>query len=164
MDINKEYSTISEKEVFRVICGEDEYGQPKSDVSVKISDFDMTTEEEHVLNELVVDNAIVNVFKTPALTMVDLTFSSGTDPQLVALIDLLNLYTQDNINPDENILSTIVLTVTPKEDGDVFLSGIHGVFCLMPIALQGKIKINTVRFIFTNDYLYAFEIPDDAEE
>lgn len=156
----EEYSEVSEKEVFEAICGEDDLGQPKATASVKLSDFNIANETEQVYNEMVIDNAIVNVFKTPALTMVDLTFYSENDSRLAELSKMLTDFSKQSMSSsDENVLSTIVLTVVPNKDASVYVSGIHGTFCFMPSAIGAA--VDTLRFIFQNDYIYAFEIVDD---
>lgn len=155
----EEYSEISEKEVFEAVCGEDDLGQPKATVSVKLSDFNIANETEQVFREMLIDNAIVNVFKTPALTMVDLTFYSENDSRLAELSKMLMDFSKQSMSSsDENVLSTIVLTVVPKEDSSIYVSGVHGTFCFMPSVIGGAVDM--LRFIFQNDYISAFEVVD----
>lgn len=156
-------SKMNENDVFKSICGEDEYGNAKSMISIKLSDFDIQNEEENVLDEMILDNPIVNVFKTPALTMVDLTFTNPSDFDFVNTVSRMQSYILSDMRSiNENVLSTIVLTIIPKEYlGEVYCTGIHGTFCIMPS--KPDVPTDTIRFIFENTYFYSFKIPEEIE-
>lgn len=156
-------SEMNERKIFSVSCGEDEFGVSKSMVSIKMSDFDIENEKETVYDEIILDNPVVNIFKTPALTMVDLTFTKPKDFEFINTVARLQEYVKtDMMSQNENIFSTIVLTIMPKDFlGELFCSGAHGTFCIMPS--KPDVPADTIRFIFQNSYFYAFKIPEEIE-
>lgn len=155
---------MTEREIILSCCGEDEYGDTRSTVAVKLSKINLNEGSEDILDEMLFDNPIVNVLRNPRFTMVDLTFLSTEDFEFVNLAARLQDFSKaENTAENEEctIGPTIVVTIIPKETkGEYYCSGMHGVWCLMPSKVG--VPIDTVRFIFDNELFQAFHNDFDS--
>lgn len=152
---------LTEHDVFKNTCGEDEKGNAKAVTVIKLSDFYIKDEKEIVLDEIVLNNPIINIFKTPVQVMVDLTFINSSDYEFInAVARMQDFIKMENRNPSPEVLSTIVLTLLPKEYlGNIYLTGIHGTFCIIPS--KPDVPVDTIRFIYNNEYFHTFCLPVD---
>ncbi len=162
--LNKEEMKLTERDILISACGEDEDGHSKSVVSVKMSEINSKTGEEKVIDELVLKTPIVNIFRSIKYTMIDLTYMWPSDFEFVNLFGRLQEFSKtDALNPDMDVMQTIVVTVSPKEYiGEFYLTGLHGAWSMQPS--KSGAKIDTVRFIFDNEFFNVFAIDTGEEE
>ena len=59
---------LTEKDVLIAACGKDRDGYSKSAVKIDDAMIDVNTGEEEVNNELLLDNAVVNIFRNSQMT------------------------------------------------------------------------------------------------
>ena len=81
------------------------------------------------------------------------------------MFKMLKAFTDSNNSISElaDVIPTIQVTIIPKGLlGDYFVSGLHASWCVMPSEAGGD--MNTIRFIFQNEYLHCFEINDNEED
>ena len=153
---------MRELEVMRACCGEDEEGFSRAAVSVKLMMLkeDETAEE---IDEIVLDNPIVNIYRDPRRTLIDLTFPNVKDFEITNLAVRLQSFMGEKMTMQRDAVPSIMMTLAPKElFGQYFISAIHGMWFLMPSAVGGV--IDTVRFIFENDFVDCFEVREDSRD
>ncbi len=149
---------MTEREIMIACCGEDEFGNNKASVAIKLSRINLETMEEEVVDEMLFDNPIINIFRNPRFTMVDLTFTNKEDFEFINLAARIQDFTKiENVvmNPEATIGPTIIVTLIPKESkGEYFCVGIHGMWVIM----QSKIgaPVDTVRFLFDNELFTSY--------
>ena len=149
---------MTEKEIFLACCGNNELGDNKSDVAIKLCRINLETGEEDVLDEMIFDNPIVSILRNPRFVMVDLTFTNKADFEFINLVARLQDFSNVQ-NSAENetatIGPTIIVTVLPKEyKGEYYASGMHAVWVVMPSRIGAP--MDTVRFIFDNELFAAY--------
>lgn len=147
----------SELDVFIAACGNDEFGNSKASVAIKVSGVDVVKGEEvDELDEIVLDEPIVNICKSYKFTMVDLTFNPKSFDFVNAVARLQDFTKIEQLaRGPENIVPSVILTVSPKSMiGEVYCTGMFGAWCLMPSQV-GR-AIDTIRFTFENDYFGTF--------
>ncbi len=149
---------MKERDIFLACCGNDEQGDNKSTVAVKLSKIDLNTGEEETQDEMLFDNPVVNILRNPRFTMVDLTFTNKDDYEFVNLVARLQDFSkvENTAQTDDAMIGpTIILTVIPKSyKGEYYCSGMHGVWVAMPSRIGSP--IDTVRFIFDNELFLAY--------
>ncbi len=149
---------MTEREIMLSCCGEDDFGSNRATVAVKLSRINLETEEEEIEDEMLFDNPIVNIFRNPRFTMIDLTFTNREDFEFINLVARLQDFSKAEntaVNTKATIGPTIVLTIIPKETkGEFYCSGIHGIWCCMPSKIGAP--IDTVRFIYDNELFMAY--------
>ena len=163
MEENKA-NEISELDVMLACCGVDEDGVPNANVAIKFSNVNMETLEEEVVDEMIIDTAVVNMHRNPKFTMVDLVFQKSSDwPFVNAVGRLQKMVETTNLKPlDSEVLPTLVVTVAPyKFIDEYFCTGMHGIWCVMPSFADGP--NNTLRFIFTNDCFGVYDVEHMAD-
>ena len=130
---------MRELEVMRACCGEDEEGFSRAAVSVKLMMLkeDETAEE---IDEIVLDNPIVNIYRDPRRTLIDLTFPNVKDFEITNLAVRLQSFMGEKMTMQRDAVPSIMMTLAPKElFGQYFISAIHGMWFLMPSAVGGVI-------------------------
>ena len=148
----------SEKEIFISSCGKN-----KSVATIEtkfIATKDDTVEE---VDEKVLDGLTVNIFKSLRYTLVDLTFEDSNDYDFVQTATVLRNFSkaENGINMENGKIPCIQLTIAPKEfEGDYYITGVHGTWCLM--ASKPDEKDDTVRFIFENDLIHSYHLNQDT--
>ncbi len=146
---------ISERDIVITCCGEDDYGNPKALVSVKLADINVNTGEERVLDEVIVESAIVNIFRSVVSTMVDLTFMDPEDYEFVSAVAHLQDFCRVDMEPgNSNVIRTIVVTVVPKKFESAYACGFHAAWNIQPSKVG--VKNDTLRFVFDSDYFNVF--------
>ncbi len=156
---------MTEKDIFNASCGAMEDGTSRALVMVETKEFIVTNETEKILTEFSCDNPVVNIHRGFAQTIIDLTFEDSEDYDFVHIFKALKEFTNPNNSVGElaKSIPTIQVTVIPKGlMGDYFVSGLHASWCAMPSEAGGD--INTIRFIFQNEYLHCFKTNDNWED
>ena len=163
-DLKKADMLLPEKEVLLACCGEDEYGDAKAIINIKMSDVNLVENTEQVLDEIIMDNPIVNVFRSLLNTTVDFTFANPQDYEFINLVGRLNSFMKAEMEPaEDNTLRALFVTITPKEDlVDYFSTGMYGTWFLQPSKVGGA--VDTIRFIFSNEFFKTFRIEEEHEE
>lgn len=156
MEIREE--DVNEKYAFMVCCGEDEDGNNNSIVSVKLSFINMEDETEDIIDEFILDNPVVNIFKSSKGAFMDLTFMYHDDYDFVNLVGRLNEFSKtQNSAPLLNGMDapSIFVTATAKKyRGEWFAIGKEAVWCVMP-SRAGRPN-DTVRFLMASEDLAGF--------
>lgn len=150
---------LTEKQIFIEASGVDEEGTPKSLVQLATKFFDVNEGDEEKVREMTFDGAVVNIFRSLRMTMIDLKFESAVDYGFIQASEMLKEFTTAENSTDEETgrMPIVQLTIMPKElEGQYYICGIHGSWCLMP-SEPGK-AADIIRFIFDNDTVHSFEI------
>lgn len=149
---------MTERDVMISCCGEDDFGNNKATVAVKLSRINLETFEEDVEDEMLLDNPIINIFRNPRFTMLDLTFTNKEDFEFINLAARLRDFSRFEImaaNEEAMIGPTIIVTLIPKETkGEYFCVGVHGMWVIMMSKIGGP--IDTIRFIFDNELFTTY--------
>jgi len=157
---------VKENEVIRASCGMNEERESNSIIRVETKILHLVDGgSEEPLSNLTLDAPIVNIHRSFRYTMIDLQFDSESDPDLIRLSKMLrNLsVSEQSMDVEKDHIPTLVVTVMPKAfDGEYFICGMHGIWCLMP-SETGR-SADTVRFIFDNELVHVFRINSDALE
>lgn len=157
---------MTDKDVFLAICGIDEDGDGRA-VSMIETLYAATdpSREDRTVDSITFDGHPVNIFRSLRSTMVDIQFRDNTDYDYIQALDILKGFS----NPENSVgdvtdgIPTIQLTVMPKElEGLYYMVGIHGVWYTMADE-PGRLP-NIIRFIFDNDLLHTYRIPEEALE
>ena len=157
---------VSEQEILKAACGVDEEQESNSIVKVeaKILHFEEDGSEEPV-SDVTLDGPCVNLHRGYRYTMIDLQFDEDNDPDFIRLSDMLRDFTvpEQSMDAGNDRIPAIVLTVMPKVyDGEYFICGMYGAWCLMPSEEGGS--SDTVRFIFENELVHTYRINTDLLE
>ena len=149
---------MTEREIFLSCCGNDEKGDNKATIALKLSKINLNNGDEEVKDEMLFDNPVVNIIRNPRFTMIDLTFTNKEDFEFVNLVARLQDFSkaENTAETDDAMIGpTIILTVIPKAyKGEYYCSGMHGVWVVMPSRIGGE--IDTVRFIYDNELFMAY--------
>lgn len=154
---------LSEREIFIRACGRTADGFAKSAIKIDDADINVNTHEENILNELMLDNPVVNIFRNAKMTMLDLTFDNPEDYEFHHLIGFLQNATSLDRTMDtvSDTVPSVIITICPKElEFEYYITGLHAIWCLQPSQIDGP--IDTVRFIFTNDLFHVYHMNVDA--
>lgn len=154
---------MTERDVFLASCGVGEEGQGKSVMQVATKFLNIADDTEEIVRQLTMDGAVVNIFRSMRFTMVDLKFGSGTDYDFIQTVQLLSEFTTAENSIDDNAerIPCVQLTLMPKQlEGEYYVCGIHGTWCVMP-SEAGRMP-DMVRFMFDNDCLHTYRINEDA--
>lgn len=152
---------LNEKDILISACGTDENGFSKAIVKIENSILSISDKEPIVIDDIVMDNPIVNIFRSRAFTMIDMTFKNPEDFELKELSEKLKSFCspENSLNDEFDEMPTICVTVCPKQlNGAYYILGLHAMWTLQPSSIGGN--IDTVRFIIQNDYFntYHFDI------
>ena len=157
---------ITEKEILSSCCGTDEEGFSRAVAVVRLSHINAETgEEERTFDEIILDEPVIEVYRSPALTTVDLIFSPESF-QLANCFARLQEFVRKQrelkyIEGDE-ILPTVFLTISPRRYMDrFFCTGMHGAFYLMPSKVG--YQPDSIRFIF-NSALFGTYLAEEGSE
>ena len=155
---------ITERDIFIACCGEDEDNNPRSIVAVRMSKYDAATGEEiELADEVILDEPVVNIFRSPRFTMVDLTFIPNSFSFVNLTARMQDFIKAENMaGESDNIIPSIALTLNPKDHLGVFYcTGLHGAWSLMPSKVG--YKIDTMRFTFDNTMFGSFVLGEQDE-
>lgn len=157
---------VSEMEIFKAACGLNDDGEGRSIVraEAKILHLKDGGSEEPV-SDMTMDGLCVNIHRSYRYTMIDLQFDDNYDPDFVRLSTMLKDFTgpEQSMDVGNDRVPALVLTVMPKAyDGEYFICGMHGTWCLMPSAPNRL--ADTVRFIFDNELVHTYQINEDTLE
>ncbi len=149
---------VNERDIFLAVCGEDEGQESRCITSIRMCDINVRTNEDVTLDEVVIDTPIVNIYRTMNTTIVDLTFPSVTDFDFINVTARLNYFIKTEFEPlDEEVVRSIVLTLTPKEEYiEYYVTGLYGTYTLMPSVAGGD--IDTIRFFFSNELFGTYQV------
>lgn len=153
---------LTEKDVFIAASGVTEDGDGKSLSQIATKFLDMGTGEEELVREMSFDGVIINIFKSLRMTMIDFKFESALDYNFVQASEMLKEFTsvENSADPESNRMPIVQVTIMPEElEGQYYITGVHGSWCLMP-SEQGK-AADIIRFIFDNDTVHTFRINED---
>lgn len=153
---------LTEKDVLIAACGKDRDGYSKSAVKIDDAMIDATTGEEDVNNELLLDNAVVNIFRNSQMTMVDLTFDNPEDYEFTQLVYFLQEATaiENTMDTYEQHVPSVIITICPKAlEFEYYVTGIHAMWCVQPSQVGGA--NDTVRLIFTNNMFHVYHMDID---
>lgn len=158
---------ITERDVLNASCGLDDDLIPKAMAKVEICRVFMDKTPIKI-KELITSNAYVNIFKSVAFTMIDLTYENRNDEEFKALRTLLKSIKQmpndENTETDEtsetkenNGQIAISITICPKKlNGMYYVIGFYAMYA--PIASDESDRVDTVRFIILNDFFHVYKL------
>ena len=153
-----------EIEIIKAACGLDENGEPRSVVRMEAKILHLSGEgSEETLSEMTLDDPCVNIHRSFRYTMVDLEFGDSKNEEYTRSVKMLKESTspEQSMDLENDRVPTLVLTVVPKEfDGEYFICGMHGTWCLMPSVPDQP--ADTVRFLFENELIHTFKLDDEA--
>ena len=153
----------SERDVLIACSGENFDGTPKAVCSVKLADINVETGNENVIDEIIVDSAIVNVFRSAVSTMVDLTFLNPQDYEFVDLVTRMQSFCKADMEPaDPQTIRTIVVTIVPNEFEECYCAGLNAAWVIQPSKV-GALN-DTVRFIIDSEYFNVYTVDFDTLE
>ena len=153
---------LKEIEVYRACCGEDEDGFSRAAAAVKLLMLKGEEKAEEI-DEIVLDNPVINIYRDPRRTLIDLTFLNVMDFELTNLVVRLQSFFSEKLSMRQDAIPSVMVTLAPKEfAGQYYVSAIHGMWFVMPSVIGGE--NDTVRFIFENDLVNCFEAEDTGEE
>ncbi|MCR5791317.1 MAG: hypothetical protein K6G83_15645 [Lachnospiraceae bacterium] len=160
-----EKNVVTEKDILSECCGLDGEGFPKAAIMVRLSFIKAEKgEEEAIYDEILMDEPAVQIFRSPALTMVDLVFSPESF-QLANCFARMQEFIHIQAGEEEkndDILPTIFLTISPRQYMDrFFCTGMHGAYYLMPS--KAGYKPDTIRFIF-NSAMFGTYVTEEGRE
>lgn len=150
---------LSEKEVLIAACGKDRDGYSKSAVKIDNAIINVNTGDESIVKELLIDDAIVNIFRNAQMTMLDLTYDNPENYEFENLIRFLQdaTQTENTMDSQQQHVPSIVITVCPKElEFEYYITGIHALWCIQPSQAGGV--NDTVRLIFTNSLFHVYHM------
>ena len=157
-----ENEEIREFDVMQACCGMDEDGYARAVCAVKMLFLTGETEPEEA-DEIVTDAPVVNIYPDALRTMIDLTFRNTADYEFSNLVLRLQEFVRMDLSARSDAVPSIMVTVSPKEwMGRVYLSAIHGMWCLMPEVAGGE--VNTVRFFFENESVGCYTVDEQVFE
>ena len=143
---------IMEKDIISACCGLDGEGFPKASAMIRLSFIKPEKgEEEGIYDEILLDEPVVQIFRSPVLTMVDLVFSPESFQLANCFARLQEFIHIPGGGEDQNddILPTIFVTISPGRYMDrFFCTGMHGAYYLMPS--KAGYKPDTIRFIINS--------------
>ena len=154
---------MREKDIILSACGVGEYGEPKGCVTVNFARWHMEEQREEVVKRLFTNEPVINITRTPRLTMVDLTFEMGEDSDFHELLEFLRMSSEpeNSFDREEDVMPTLYVTIMPYiYEMEYFLTGLHGVWCLMPSVADGE--IDTVRLIFNNELFSVYQVDGEV--
>ena len=155
---------VSERDIFKAACGINEEQESNSIIRVEAKILHLAGGgSEETVSDLTMDNPCVSIHRSYRYTLIDLEFDDNSDPDLIRLSDMLRGFTvpEESMDVENDRIPAIILTVMPKAfDGEYFICGMHGVWCLMP-SENGR-PVDTVRFIFDNELVHTYQINADA--
>ena len=148
----------TEKEVILEACGVNDEGDTKAVVSVKLSEINAGTMEEKVLDEVILDNPTIQIYRSVKYTMVDLIFDNPMDFEFIKTFGRLSGFCNE-VGEDMNSVRTIIVTISPKRMlGEYFLCGMHAAWLLMKSKPQTD--ANMIRFVFDGEHFNVFYAGD----
>lgn len=157
----------TEKEILKTMCGVDQYDNPKAMVKIQTHFLDLDEGKDITDEEIIVDSAIVNIFRSANFAMLDLQFASGTDPDFVSAAQILRNFCRVENSLEGNLAPTITVTLMAKEEidkdtgeGMYFATGLNGIWNIQ--TSQFNRPADTVRFIFENNDFHCYQVKDDA--
>ena len=157
---------VKEKEIIRAACGINEEQESNSIIRVEIKILHLLEGgSKEPLSDLTLDGPVVNIHRSFRYTMIDLQFDSENDQDFILLSEMLRDFTgtEQSMDVEKDRIPALVVTVMPKAyDGEYFICGMHGIWCLMPSG-TGQF-MDTLRFIFDNELVHVFQINTDALE
>lgn len=156
---------ITEKDIYIAACGRDEKGINKSLVRIENVVLTEGGSESNAISDMILDNPVVNIFKTRAFTMVDVTFVSNDDYEFTQLIQMLSDFckVENSMNEESGELPAICVSICPKEyNGEYIIVGMHAMWALH----QSKAGngIDTIRFIIENGFMHTYQVNMDATD
>ena len=154
---------MREKDIILSACGVGEYGEPKGCVTVNFARWHMEEQREEVVKRLFTNEPVINITRTPRLTMVDLTFEMGEDSDFHELLEVLRMSSEpeNSFDREEDVMPTLYVTIMPYiYEMEYFLTGLHGVWCLMPSVAERE--IDTVRLIFNNELFSVYQVDGEV--
>ena len=153
----------NEQEIFKVACGMDEEQESNSIIRVEAKILHLADGgSEETVSELTLDGPCVNIHRSFRYTMIDLQFEDARDPDFIRLSDMLKDFTttEQSMDVENDRIPALVLTIMPTAlDGEYYICGMHGTWCLMPS--EAGLFADIVRFIFDNELVHAYQINTD---
>lgn len=154
---------MREKDIILSACGVGEYGEPKGCVSVNFAKWHMEDQREEIVKEFFTNEPVINITRTPRFTMVDLAFEMGEDSDFREMLDVLRMSSElgNAFDEEGDVMSVMYMTIMPYEyEMEYFLTGLHGVWCLIPSEQVGE--IDTVRMIFNNELFSVYQVDEEV--
>lgn len=154
---------MREKDIILSACGVGEYGELKGCVSVNYAKWHMEEQKEEIVKEFFTNEPVINITRTPRFTMVDLAFEMGEDSDFYEMLDVLRMSSEPGNSFDEegDVMPVLYMTMMPYEyEMEYFLTGLHGVWCLIPSEQVGE--IDTVRLIFNNELFSVYQVDEEV--
>ena len=154
---------MKEKDIILSVCGVDDYGEPKGCVTVNFAKWHMEEQKEEVIKGLFTNEPEINITRTPRLTMVDLTFEMGEGSDFHELLEVLCMSSEPGnaFDGEEDVMHVLYITIMPYEhEMEYFMTGMHGVWCLMPSVPKGEIDM--VRLIFDNELFSVYQVDQEV--
>lgn len=157
---------MNDKEVMLSCCGVDEDSLPRGAAALKMAKIHLRDEKEEILDELILDTPVISMHRGVKFTMIDLVFRDPDDFAFINSVARLQKFTRamhsaEGEDSNDGTIPTIAVTVVPHELMDeYFISGMHGIWCVMPSHIGSA--NDTLRFIFTNDCFHVFCMDRDT--
>lgn len=150
------------REVYEAVCGRDFYGENRALVKLETGFINKNTLEETMDSHIDMNNPEVEIHQNARLTLVNLIFEDGKDPDFAFISDMINRFQTMEHSMDDEKIPSISLTVMPKEMEGVFIHGVSGI-----VTMQASDQIeapNMVSVVFTNDCIHAYMLDMEQME
>ena len=157
---------ITEKEILSSCCGTDKEGFSRAVAVVRLSYIKVATgEEEKTFDEIILGEPVIEVYRSPVLTTVDLIFSPESFELancFARMQDFICEQGKEKSIESEETLPILFLTISPRRYMDrFFCTGMHGAFYLMPSKVG--YPPDSIRFIF-NSALFGTYVTEEESE
>lgn len=171
---NSDITEVTEYEVIKACCGENENGRPKVSLTTAIVEYhgDINNSEGFkedynysTLATRTIHNGILNLEIRDGIAQLDIRFRSYLDPELRLLWDLLETYGQRRFeaqnNPNARSMPYIIFEGLPEEFSDKYLLFFTNpmLWFLQPVSPEDS-QLSVIRLFFTDS---SFEIQDISE-
>lgn len=153
---------MTAREVFKACVGVNEAGEPRTHVKVTTSFMSHNDMSEEIKDELILDNAIVDIFQTDRLSMVSLKYDDPYDTEFLGLASTIRDFQTYSNSIDSEHSPIIMVAIMSKEAVGYYIMGVGGIGIVQP-SVTGK-ENDTVTFIFTNDTIHPYVLDVDKAE
>lgn len=154
---------ITERDIYLATCGINERGISKALVKVETAIVMNQNSTPDTVDSIILDNPVINMIKTRAFTMIDLTFPSGEDYEFINLSTMLSDFcsVENTMNEDNGEMPAICVSICPKEyNGEYVVVGMHAMWTLHQSRKEKG--IDTIRFIVENGFMHTYQLNVDG--
>lgn len=155
------------RDIFQEVEGIDESGEARALSCLMIEKRFADASAAPVVRDLVyMQDACVSISLTSDFAVVDLAFENHVDYEYLQAGELCRKYTTNTdvrslaVNTDGEL--SLVLSVTPKGEYDLFLMGMDAAWCFMPKKPEELCSV--IRLIFLREKFGVYEFTKEAVE